>query len=146
MFSAACGSMKLCVIAAVAKKTNLNGANLYRANLYRANLVGANLGGANLYRANLNGANLDGANLDGADLDGASLIDAGRDRRGFQFWAWRNKDGVVIYRAGCHEWDSIEKALEWYGVSYPSNGDREECAARLTFLRDEAARRWTPAK
>ncbi len=148
--------MKLCVIAAVAQKARLNGANLnganldgaslYRANLYRANLNGANLYRANLDGANLYGANLDGANLYGANLDGARLVDGGQDRRGFRFWAWRNKDGVIIYRAGCHEWDSIEKALAWYGSDYPSNGDRVECAARLVFLRDEVARRWAAAK
>ena len=86
-------------------------------------------------------ANLRGADLRGANLYGADLIDAGQDRRGFRFWAWRNKDGTV-YRAGCHEWADFAEALAWYGDGYPSTGDRHECIARLTLLRDEAARRW----
>jgi hypothetical protein len=116
MFALECESLKLCVEAAVSAKANLRGADLY-------------------------GANLRGADLRGADLSGADLIDAGQDRRGFRFWAWRNKDGTV-YRAGCHEWADFAEALAWYGDGYPSTGDRHECIARLTLLRDEAARRW----
>ena len=121
MFALECESLKLCVEAAVSAKANLRGADLRGAYLYGANLRGADLRGANLY--------------------GADLIDAGQDRRGFRFWAWRNKDGTV-YRAGCHEWADFAEALAWYGDGYPSTGDRHECIARLTLLRDEAARRW----
>lgn len=102
----------------------------------RESVLAAVASGANLSCANLSCANLRGANLSGADL-----IDAGQDRRGFRFWAWRNKDGTV-YRAGCHEWADFAEALAWYGDGYPSTGDRHECIARLTLLRDEAARRW----
>ncbi len=136
MFALECESLKLCMEAAVSAKANLRGADLRGANLYGANLRGADLRGADLYGANLRGADLRGANLRGADL-----IDAGQDRRGFRFWAWRNKDGTV-YRAGCHEWADFAEALAWYGDGYPSAGDRHECIARLTLLRDEAARRW----
>ena len=95
--------------------------------------------------ANLIGANLRGANLRGADLRGADLIDAGQDARGYRFFAWRTKDGIVIYRAGCHEWICIAEALAWYDDSYTSGGDRVSCIARLNLLHAEALRRWPTA-
>jgi hypothetical protein len=78
IFKLECGSLKLCVEAAVRSGANLSGANLSGAdlsgaNLSGANLSGANLYGANLYVANLYVANLYGANLSGADLSGANL-------------------------------------------------------------------------
>jgi hypothetical protein len=83
LFSLECGSLRLCVEAAVKSRANLSGADLSGADLYgadlsRANLSGADLSGAdlsraNLSRANLSRANLYGANLYGADLSGADL-------------------------------------------------------------------------
>ncbi len=73
MFSLECGSMKLCVEAAVAAKVSLSYANLGGADLRDANLGGANLGGANLRCANLGDANLRCANLGGANLGCANL-------------------------------------------------------------------------
>ena len=116
LFSRTCGSLKTCVEAAVKA-------------------------GADLYEANLYGANLREANLYGANLGGVALIDGGQERRGYRFWAWRDKDGGTVYRAGCHEWRDIDEALTHYGDDYSSDGDRHECAARLRFLRDEAVRR-----
>jgi len=84
------------VVAKVANRANLDGANLYRASLTGANLTGANLTGANLDGANLYGANLDGANLTGANLDGANLYRAsltGANLTG------ANLDGANLYRA-----------------------------------------------
>ena len=130
LFALECESLRACVEAAVTAD---------------ANLKGAYLTGAYLRGANLTGANLTGANLEGAYLAGADLIDVGQDRRGYRFWVWRNKDGMAVYRAGCHEWLDINEALGWYGEDYSSTGDRQECLARLTLLRDEAARRW-PSK
>ena len=141
LFEAAVGTVAAALVLAIQQGANLRGANLRGANLRAADLDGADLDGADLYGADLYGADLRGANLSGADLSGADLIDAGQDRRGFRFWAWRNKDGTV-YRAGCHEWADFAEALAWYGDGYPSTGDRHECIARLTLLRDEAARRW----
>ena len=46
IFSAECGSFKLCVELAVKSRADLSGANLSRADLYGANLSGANLSGA----------------------------------------------------------------------------------------------------
>ena len=88
-------------------------------------------------------ADLGGADLRGAYLGGADLIDGGQDARGHRFYAWRDKEAaVVVYRAGCHEWTSINDALAWYGPSYPSDGDRTECIARLNLLHSETLRRW----
>ena len=55
LFSLECGSMKLCIEAAVK-----SGADLSRADLSRANLSGADLSGADLSGANLSCANLSG--------------------------------------------------------------------------------------
>ena len=166
LFSQTCGSLKTCVEAAVKAGADLYGANLrgadlrgadlrgadlYGANLRGADLRGADLRGADLRGADLYGANLSGANLReanlreanlrGANLRGVALIDGGQERRGYRFWAWRDKDGGTVYRAGCHEWRDIDEALTHYGDDYSSDGDRHECAARLRFMRDEVVRR-----
>ena len=112
LFSLECGSLRLCVEAAVRSEANLRGADL----------CGADLRGANLY--------------------GAEIIDAGQDRRGYRFFAWRNTDGEAVYRAGCKETTNYAEFCAHYGGDYKSNGDKAECLARLQFLHDEAARRW----
>ncbi len=91
LFSLECGSLKLCVEAAIKSRANLSdanligadlsdadliGADLIGADLIGADLIGADLIGANLSRANLSDADLIGANLIGADLIGADLIGA----------------------------------------------------------------------
>ncbi len=91
LFSLDCGSLRLCIEAAVKSRANLysadlsganlsgadlSGADLSRANLSGANLYSANLSRANLYSADLSGANLSGADLSGADLSGADLSGA----------------------------------------------------------------------
>ena len=53
LFALECGSIKLCVQAAIQSGADLSRANLSGANLSRANLSGADLSRANLYRANL---------------------------------------------------------------------------------------------
>jgi uncharacterized protein YjbI with pentapeptide repeats len=65
LFQLECGSLKICVEAAVSARANLAGANLARAYLAGAYLAGAYLAGANLARAYLAGAYLAGAYLDG---------------------------------------------------------------------------------
>jgi hypothetical protein len=92
------------------KRANLYGANLYGANLYGAHLERANLYGAHLEGANLERAHLEGANLYGAHLEGANLILAGQDIRGYLFYAWTDKAGVVVICAGCHEFTGIAAA------------------------------------
>lgn len=73
IFSLECGSLKLCVEAAVKGGADLCNANLGNANLGNADLGKANLRGANLRGAYLNGAYLSGADLRGADLRGVNL-------------------------------------------------------------------------
>lgn len=94
----------------------------------------ANLAGASLADANLTRANLAGAYLAGADLAHAYLIDGGQERRGYLFWAWRHKDGHVVYRAGCREWQSLDAALAHFGKGYAGSGDPAECIARLRLM------------
>ncbi len=185
LFALECGSLKLCVEAAVSAQANLGGADLRDANLGGAYLRGADLRGAHLGDANLRdaylrgadlgdaylgdadlgdadlrgaylrdadlrdadlrGADLGGAYLGDADLGGADLIDGGQDARGYRFWAWRHKDGHVIYRGGCREWKSYESAIAHYGDAYRSDGDEAECLARIELMQAIAVKRW-PAK
>ena len=70
LFSLECGSLKLCVEAAVKSKADLQGAYLQGAYL-----KGADLQGAYLRWADLRGADLQGAYLRGADLRGARISD-----------------------------------------------------------------------
>jgi hypothetical protein len=79
LFSLECGSLKICLEAAVKARADLAGANLADANLAGAYLAGADLAGAYLARANLADANLAGADLAGAYLAGANLADANFD-------------------------------------------------------------------
>ena len=97
--------------------------------------------------ANLRDANLAGANLAGANLAGADLIDAGQDKRGHRFWCWARKDSHVVYRAGCREWSDYEQAKAHYGADYQSDGDVDECLARLALMHGIAERRgWLKTK
>jgi len=73
IFSLECGSLKLCVEAAVKSRADLYGANLSGANLSRANLYGTNLSGANLYGANLSRADLRHTYLFSANLFGQKI-------------------------------------------------------------------------
>ena len=123
------------------RNANLRDANLSDANLSGAYLSDANLSGAYLSDANLSDANLSGAYLNGAYLSHTNFIDAGQDNRGYRFWAWRRVDGVVVYRAGCHQWDSVDAAREWYDESYSSDGDPHECLARIELLHNLAKMR-----
>ena len=76
LFSLECGSLKICLEAAVESGAYLDGAYLAGANLADAYLAGANLTGAYLAGANLARAYLAGANLTGAYLAGANLARA----------------------------------------------------------------------
>jgi hypothetical protein len=80
IFSLECGSLKVCIEAAVSQEINLSEANLREANLSEANLREANLRLADLRLADLRGADLRGADLRLADLRGADL--RGADLRG----------------------------------------------------------------
>ena len=111
---------------------------LMEADLRGADLRGANLRGADLGGADLGGADLREANLRRANLWGANLADCGHDIRGYRFWAWQHKDGDVVYRAGCREWNSIEAAMAHYGEDYSSDGHVPTCLAKINALHTEA--------
>jgi hypothetical protein len=64
------------VVAAIAAKKSLRGADLRGADLRGADLSGADLSDADLRDADLSGADLSDADLRGADLRGADLSDA----------------------------------------------------------------------
>ena len=110
------------------KRADLRGADLREADLSGANLRGADLSGADLRWANLRGANLRGADLSGADLSeanlsranlrGANLILIGQDTRGYLFWAFQNRAGVVVVRAGCRTFAGIGAAEAHWAASH----------------------------
>ncbi len=72
-FSLECGSLKLCVEAAVKASADLTSADLRSADLTSADLRSADLTYANLTSANLRSANLTYANLTYANLTSADL-------------------------------------------------------------------------
>jgi hypothetical protein len=80
VYEADVGTVAEAVVAAVAAKVNLFGADLYEANLSEADLRWANLRWANLSGVNLSEADLRWANLSGADLVGANLFGANLSR------------------------------------------------------------------
>jgi hypothetical protein len=73
LFSVECGSLNLCVEAAVKSRADLRHADLSSADLSSANLRYANLSYANLRYADLSSANLSSANLRSANLRYADL-------------------------------------------------------------------------
>ncbi|HVL77609.1 MAG TPA: pentapeptide repeat-containing protein [Noviherbaspirillum sp.] len=151
LFSLECGSLKLCVEAAVKSGADLRGANLGDANLYGANLRGANLYGANLRGADLYGANLGDANLGDADLGGANLY--GRKLSGsrplFQLGPIGSRndyllsfvtDQGVMIRAGCF----FGTRNEFEAAINETHGDNEygqEYRAALALI-DKHAELW----
>ena len=135
LFEIECGSLKLCVEAAVKTGANLTGANLAGAdltgaNLARAYLAGANLTGANLAGAYLAGANLAGANLADAYLAGADQIIALGQPNGY--WAHAAlSDGGIRLHVGCHRGDMTlaEGRAYWAGKD-----NRREVMAALDYI------------
>ena len=73
LFSLECGSMRLCVEAAILAGADLSGADLAGADLVGADLREAKLRKADLSEADLSAADLRGAKLRKADLSGANL-------------------------------------------------------------------------
>ena len=76
IFELECGSMRLCVEAAISNDSDLRGADFRNSNLSGANLRSANLSGADLRGANLRGADFYLADLSLADFRGADLRDS----------------------------------------------------------------------
>ena len=80
LFSLECGSLKLCVEAAVKSGADLSWAYLSEADLSGTNLTRADLSGAYLSKADLSGADLSGTNLTRANLIGAYLTGANGEK------------------------------------------------------------------
>ena len=121
---------------------NLRGANLSDANLYGANLSDANLSDANLSDANLRGANLRSANLYCANLRGANLYCANSVISAsypdeYHFVAWQ-KDGVLMILAGCRSFNYANAKKHW-----AKRKDRAATRAALAYVKAVAkARGW----
>ncbi|HEV3343078.1 MAG TPA: pentapeptide repeat-containing protein [Pirellulales bacterium] len=105
LFSLECGSLKICVEAAVKAGVDLKYASLDGASLDGARLDGASLDGARLDGASLDGARLVGARLDGARLVGASLVGASLDGASLE-WSSRDLIAKILCQAAG---DDIEK-------------------------------------
>ena len=144
LFALECGSLKLCVEAAVKEKAYLRGADLggaylvgaylVGANLRGANLRGADLGGADLGGANLVGANLRGADLGGADLGGANLVGADLAAHigqpdGWNAWTYYDtKAKEQRVQVGCRNYTLEEGRKYW-----AKKENRREVLAALDF-------------
>ncbi len=143
-------TVKKCLIAAVAAKTNLMHADLKHASLYGADLQGANFlcadfrhanltntdlrgvdfretkfYGAYFHHANLCYANLQDADLRGVDFRGAKgfkLLPV-QDMRGYSFAYATLCDDEWRIRSGCRDF-TINQAKEHWGNSYI--GDRAQ--------------------
>ena len=135
LFEIECGSLKLCVEAAVKTGAYLTGAYLTGAYLSGAYLTGADLSGANLSGADLSGAYLSGAYLTGAYLSGAYLsgaddIIAVGQPNGYWTFAWRSGDTIRLH-VGCHRGDMTlaEGRAYWAGKD-----NRREVMAALDYI------------
>lgn len=120
---------------------DLRSADFRSADFRSADLCYANLFCADLSSADLDIADLRFTDLSFTDLSNTVIIDGGQDARGFRVFAWRHKDGNVIYRAGCHEWSDYAEACDYYGDSYSSTGNKKECLARLHIIHQGAIQR-----
>jgi len=108
LFSLECGSLKLCLEAAVENQAYLRGANLREADL-----SGANLSEADLREADLSGANLRGANL--REAKGIVSMPVS-DLQYVWFGVWFGSQWMV--QARCR-WFTISEAREhWIGDHY----------------------------
>ena len=76
IFSLECGSMKLCVKAAIKGGADLRDAYLRGSDLSGSDLRGSDLRGSDLRDADLRGSDLSGSDLRGADLRGSDLSGA----------------------------------------------------------------------
>ncbi len=144
LFSMECGSLKLCVEAAIKSRAYLGGADLRGADLRGAYLGGADLGGAYLGGAYLGGADLRGAYLGGAYLGGADLrgadlrghkisslgiVDAGTPDNWFAFGFEDDETKDVRCIVGCHNFTLVEGRSYW-----ADKPNRREVLAALDYI------------
>ena len=114
------------ILAAVAAKTNLRGADLRGAYLSEADLRGADL----------RGADLRGAYLSEADLDEGKISRLGaRVTRndGYEFFLWLLESGGHIIKAGCQS-RTIASYREHVAADYPNTARARETTAILDYL------------
>ena len=109
IFALECGSLKLCVAAAVKENANLRGANLR----------GANLGDVDLRDANLRGADLRDANL---------VAHIGQPNGWFAWTYWDTKAKVQRVQVGCRNFTIAEGRGYW-----ANKPNRREVLAALDF-------------
>jgi len=124
LFELECGSLKLCVEAAVRANANLSAADLSAANLSAADLSAANLRAADLSAANLSAANLSAANLRAANLSAANLSDA-------------NLRDADLSAADLSAADLSDANLSAANLSAADLSDANLRAADLTAIRDD---------
>jgi hypothetical protein len=129
LFSMECGSLKLCVKAAVRGRADLAGADLAYANLSDANLADANLAGADLAYANLVGADLAYADLSDANLAYANL--AGADLTG-AYLAYANLAGADLSDANLAGADLAYANLSDANLAYANLAGADLAGANLT--------------
>ena len=116
-----CGSLKLCVKAAVEAGAYLTGANLEGADLTGAYLTGADLEGADLGGAYLGDAYLEGADLEGADLRGAYLRGAnlrGANLTGADLRGAENMIKIMGVEPGNYYWKRFCAGLRNNGYQF----------------------------
>ena len=155
LFALECGSLKLCVEAAVKSGADLSGAYLSGADLSGAYLSGAYLRSAYLSGADLSGADLSGADLRGADLRGA-LVDGGKlvgtrpvlqigplGSRSDYLLAFLTEKGIRV-RAGCFSGslDEFSKAVE---RTHADNEHAREYVAAIQMI-EAYASIWSAAE
>jgi len=156
IFTLECGSLKLCVEAAVKAKTDLGGADLGGAYLRGADLRGAYLRGADLRGAYLRGADLGGADLRGADLGGADLggqkvsgdigiITAGDPNSYTAVGFVEEETGALRVIVGCRSKSITEGRAYWSSEAHPNRDARREVLAALDYIEAVARLRgWEP--
>ena len=113
------------IVAALAAKKLLRGANLYGADLRGADLYGANLYGADLYGANLRGANLYGSDLRGSDLYGANLYGAKNAEKAFAQIQFIPEEGAFIGWKKCRNGEIVKLGIS--ASAKRSHGAERKC-------------------
>lgn len=150
LFESRCGSLTLCVEAAVKAGVSLRGADLGGAylrgadlgdaDLRGADLRGAYLGGANLRGAYLDGENLHDANLGGANLGGymvdgeVGLIEAGNPNGWTAFGFVDGNTCALRVIVGCRNFEIGEGRKYWSAEKHRDPENRREVLAALDYI------------
>jgi uncharacterized protein YjbI with pentapeptide repeats len=122
LFALECGSMKLCVEAAVKA-----GSNLSYSDLRGSDLSGSNLSGSDLSYSDLRGSNLSGSNLRGSNLIGSDLIANLGQPNGWSAYTYCTT-GEQRIQVGCQNLTLAEGREYWSGKEH-----RREVLAALDY-------------